>query len=102
ERENPNILSFQEILQVDSRQDDFYQTQYMLLQSRSLLKHVIEQGRLAAHAEFAAELKGRADAGAEATGLRMIDLLQRRIHVLPVRRSRLVKVAVDTHEPELS
>ncbi len=32
----PNILSFEDILQIESFNDDYFQTQYKLLQSRSL------------------------------------------------------------------
>jgi uncharacterized protein involved in exopolysaccharide biosynthesis len=35
ERADPNVLNFQEISQVDAGKDDYYQTQYKLLQSRS-------------------------------------------------------------------
>ncbi|MDH5406969.1 MAG: Wzz/FepE/Etk N-terminal domain-containing protein, partial [Candidatus Aminicenantes bacterium] len=35
ERENPRVLSFEEIFAIDASQQDFYQTQYKLIQSRS-------------------------------------------------------------------
>jgi len=38
----PNILSFDQVLQIDSMRDDFYQTQYRLLSGRGLADTVVE------------------------------------------------------------
>ena len=50
ERSDPTVLNFKEVQQVDAGRDDYYQTQYKLLQSRSLARNVIEQLNLLADA----------------------------------------------------
>ncbi len=57
DRENPNILSIEEVISLDSRDTNYYQTQYKLLQSRSLAKAVINKLNLANHKEFKGEEK---------------------------------------------
>ena len=54
DRENPNILAIKEVvsLNVDSRDTTYYQTQYKMLQSRSLAKAVIDTLNLAHNKEF--------------------------------------------------
>ena len=37
----PNILSFEQVFQIETMQDDFYQTQYRLLSGRTLADDVI-------------------------------------------------------------
>lgn len=100
ERENPNILTFQEVQLIDARQDDFYQTHLILLQSRSLLSRVIAEMRLAENPEFTALLRDTPEGAAR--DARMVDLLQSRLIIQPVRRSRLFRVIVDTGSPKLS
>jgi len=52
DRENPNILSIKEVMSMDAQDLDYYQTQYKILQSRSLVKAVINTLSLAHHQEF--------------------------------------------------
>ena len=54
EKENPNILSIKEVMELDASNADYYQTQYRILQSRSLAQAVIDRLGLATHPEFAA------------------------------------------------
>lgn len=70
---------------VENSNDDYYQTQYKLLQSRSLLEKV--------HADL--NLK-------EAKDLRSVGQLQGAITITPVLRSRLVNVRVNSYDPELA
>ncbi len=53
EKDNPNILSIEEVLSVDSSGTDYYQTQYKIIESRSLARKVIEKLNLATSEEFA-------------------------------------------------
>ena len=46
EKENPNVVDFKEVMAMDASSTDFYQTQYQMLQSQSLIQRVIEKGRL--------------------------------------------------------
>ena len=52
ERANPNILSVQEMFVIDPSGQDFYQTQYKILESRALAREVIKRLNLAEHPEF--------------------------------------------------
>ena len=52
EREKSNVLNFKDVTEVDAAKDDYYQTQYRLLQSRSLARRVIESLNLLQDPEF--------------------------------------------------
>jgi uncharacterized protein involved in exopolysaccharide biosynthesis len=41
EKENPNILSFKDVVSLERAEEDYYQTQYKILKSRNLAKRVI-------------------------------------------------------------
>src|SRR5437667_5597504 len=41
ERENPNVLTFKDVTEVNAQRDDYFQTQFSLLQSRSLARRVV-------------------------------------------------------------
>src|SRR3972149_7149055 len=53
ERENPNVVSIQEVMTLDAADTAYYQTQYKILQSRSLAKAAIDVLRLGEEPEFA-------------------------------------------------
>ncbi|MGZ7065848.1 MAG: Wzz/FepE/Etk N-terminal domain-containing protein, partial [Candidatus Aminicenantales bacterium] len=48
----PNILSFEQVFQIETMRDDFYQTQYRLLSGRTLADDVISRLKLYANEEF--------------------------------------------------
>lgn len=52
ERDAPNVVSFQEVLEQSEISDDYYETQYRLLQSRGLARRTIEALDLWAHPQF--------------------------------------------------
>lgn len=78
--------AYNDATKVEMSADDYYQTQYKLLRSRSLLKKVHRSLQLRNTEDFAA--------GPDALG--------GAIAVAPVLRSRLVNVLVDSHSPELA
>ncbi len=43
EKETPNVLSFKEVLALDTTDTDYYQTQYIVLKSRTLIKKVLKK-----------------------------------------------------------
>ena len=43
EKETPNILAFQEVLDLDTAAKDYYQTQYKILRSRTLARQVLQK-----------------------------------------------------------
>lgn len=73
---------------VENSNDDYYQTQYKLLQSRSLLERVYSDLSLDKSEDFAQP--------------RGVAKLQKSINIAPVLRSRLVNVRVDSHDPKLA
>ncbi len=52
EKENPNLVSIQEVMAVDSTGTDYYQTQYKIIESRVVARAVIERLDLANSPEF--------------------------------------------------
>ncbi len=50
--ENPQIVDFKEIFAVNTMDLDYYQTQYKILESRSLAKRVVQSLKLPEHPEF--------------------------------------------------
>ncbi len=50
--ENPQIVDFKEIFAVNTMDLDYYQTQYKILESRSLAKRVVQSLNLPEHPEF--------------------------------------------------
>lgn len=57
EKDNPNILSIQEVLQMDTSQTDYHQTQVNILRSKSLANEVIMRIDLEQSPEFKAPKK---------------------------------------------
>jgi capsular exopolysaccharide synthesis family protein len=111
EKQNPNVLNFQNVTEerAGAGIDDYYQTQYKLLQSRTLAQAVIQQLDLLNDPEYG----GPRDAdeiaaileqppGTDTTMEAAIDGLLARLTVQPIRNSRLVNVSVTSGTPELA
>lgn len=71
---------------IESKNDDYYQTQYKLLQSYSLTEKAYRQLGLENHPDFGGG----------------VELLQEAVAVQPVLRSRLVYVTASSFDPELA
>lgn len=80
--------STQSSTMVENSNEDYYQTQYRLLQSRSLMEKVYSDLKLAENIEFSQP--------------RGIAKLQDAISIAPVLRSRLVNVRAVSHDPQLA
>jgi len=52
EKENPNLVSIEEVMAVDSTGTDYYQTQYKIIQSRTVAREVIRRLDLKNSPEF--------------------------------------------------
>ncbi len=112
EREAPTVLNFQGITPEDKNGwgiDDYYQTQYKLLQSRSLARRVIEQLNLLNEPEYGGPRdKDKIEAilaqppGRDPTMEGAIGALLGRTTVQPIRNSRLVDVSVTSGSPDLA
>ncbi len=99
----PNILSFEDIFQIETFRDDYFQTQYKLLQSRSLAERTIERLKLWEKKEFSG--------GKEVTPedlknpvfrRKLIDRFLSRLEVKPIRMTRLVEVSFKAGDPVLA
>ncbi|MEE9219111.1 MAG: Wzz/FepE/Etk N-terminal domain-containing protein, partial [Acidobacteriota bacterium] len=103
---SPNILPFQDVLvSAPDRRNDFYQTQYGLIRSRSVARDVIASLRLDRNPEFEVDVSARAGPGLsaeEAAEAERIDLFLEMLDVSPVRNSRLVDVSFSSHDRVLS
>jgi len=107
ERE-PNILSFEDVFQIESFNDDYYQTQYKLLQSRALAGETIDRMRLYENKEFVkAVVKNRKRPVEDLTNDPLvrsgfIDEFLKRLTIRPVRKTRLVQTSFSDHDPKLA
>jgi len=52
EKENPNVVSIQEVMSVDASTSDYYQTQYKIIESRTIAREVINRLQLKDSEEF--------------------------------------------------
>jgi capsular exopolysaccharide synthesis family protein len=52
ERDDPKVVSFEQVLQQNNEFDDYYETHYQILQSRGLARRVIESLNLWSHPHF--------------------------------------------------
>jgi uncharacterized protein involved in exopolysaccharide biosynthesis len=52
EKDDPKVVSIQEVMTVDSSGLDYYQTQYKIIESRAVAREVIKRMRLAESEEF--------------------------------------------------
>jgi len=57
DKENPNVVSIQEVMAVDASGTDYYQTQYKIIESRSVAREVIKRLHLDESEEFFPEPK---------------------------------------------
>jgi capsular exopolysaccharide synthesis family protein len=126
ERDQPNVISFEEVLQQNSLTDDYYETQYQILQSRGLARRTIEALDLWDHPGFHTPPTrfsiGRMlmapvdmvrgwlepdtgvipDPGETADQTAVIDALLAGLGIEPVRFSRLVDITFTSTDPRLA
>ncbi len=101
----PNILSFEQVLQIETLRDDFYQTQYRLLEGRALAEDVIRRIKLYEHEEFIgdpAKRKAPADPSDAIFMENLVDSFLGRLEVKPVRMTRLVQVNFRAGDAQLA
>ena len=106
EENSPKVLPFQEVMaSVPDGRNDFYQTQYGLIQSRRVAGDVIADLGLAHEEEYRLTAPRRVRPGLKPEQVleaRRIDAFLRHLQVLPVRNSRLVDIAFSSHDPVLA
>ena len=110
EKENPNILDIKELYTIDSTAQDFYQTQYRILESRFIAKRVIEGLGLGQSREFKS---GGGLLGALAFWRKggqvennddgsLVNSFLDRLKVEPIRNTRLALVHFESTNPKLA
>jgi succinoglycan biosynthesis transport protein ExoP len=130
EKENPNVVSFQEVMAIDAFGTDYYQTQYKIIESRSVAKEVVKRLSLNESEEFSPkqtdgllftikrtinnwkksiasllrseDSRTAQDTADEEQSSDLVEELINRIEVNPVRNSRLVDVSFKAKDPVLA
>lgn len=112
EKENPNVVSIEEVMAVDASGSDYYQTQYKIIESRLVAREVIKRLRLDQSQEFCPPPKNavisllKTDETSKETqeyeqDSELVSDFISRIEVLPIRNSRLVDISFEAKDPVL-
>jgi exopolysaccharide transport family protein len=103
EREAPKVLNMQELLPIDMVSTDFYQTQYKILQSRSLALRVIQALNLSENPVFSPK-KSKKDSmlTKQEREARLVTKFVKTLKVDPIRNSRLVDLSFDSTDRQLA
>ena len=103
EREAPKVLNMQELLPIDMVSTDFYQTQYKILQSRSLALRVIQALNLSENPVFSPK-KSKKDSmlTKQEREARVVTKFLNILRVDPIRNSRLVDISFDSTDRQLA
>lgn len=115
ERENPNVIDFKEVLAMDASTTDYYQTQYKMLESQSLIESLIQKEKLEEDPFIRGLQRGRLRPLLKTFGENfswlhqfVVDpstpdlIIRRMLRIDPVRNSRLVRVSVLHPDPRRS
>lgn len=118
QKENPDIPSLQELLQVENLSDTYLETQYRILNSENLARRVISQMHLERLADFSTrhwwELRSTTQPGMASTtngkakgktlevDNEVLKKFQDRLDIEPLKRSRLVEVSFESSDPKLA
>lgn len=132
EKENPNVVSIEEVFAMDAADSDYSQTQFEILQSRTVARKVIERLNLGSSEEFNPQPKGDVvsvmkHTVRDAIGMvrlfvntlltpreqlektlsvesdaRLVDNFLGRLTIDPVRNSRVVNVRFKAKDPALA
>lgn len=113
QRENPNIVTVQQLFQLPSVSGDYLATQFRILRSDSLARQVIGQLHLDRTREFnppgrswpwqATSAAARKDSAFPTDAAHEEAVLTRfegRLDVRPIPESRLVQISFDSHQPK--
>jgi succinoglycan biosynthesis transport protein ExoP len=124
ESDNPNVVSFKEVINEEQTKADYYTTQYNILQSRSLARRTIDTLKLWSDDELAPSTKagivpmvvggvaslfgkepapaGIPDVNETAEQSKAIDAFLKRLTVSPVRNSRIVDVKFESKNADVA
>src|SRR5437879_1629972 len=89
DRESDNVLNIKDVFAVDGREQDYLQTQYKNLQSRSLIQAVVGKLSLEKDPRYARSVEP-------------VRAVAQDIAIAPIRLSRLVDVKVEHPDPQVA
>src|SRR2546423_15516302 len=94
ERENPNQLTVDDLFGIAASDQEFLQTQYVLLKSRGLADRVIRDARLLEDPDFyPAGIAGKSQAEIDKIRAGMVGRILGTLDVTPVRNTSLVEIS---------
>ena len=100
-----NILSFQDIFQIETFNDDYFQTQYKLLKSRTLANDTIDRLKLYENENFIGKPK-KAGVLPDKSDTRfrenLINIFLSRLGIVPISETRLVEVYFSANDPQFA
>ena len=103
ERENPNQMTVEDLFGIQFTDQEFMQTQYVLLKSRGLADRVIKEHNLLNDPDFyPAGVKGKTPAEIDRIRESMTGSVMGSIEVTPVRNTSLVDIAYIAPTPRLA
>jgi capsular exopolysaccharide synthesis family protein len=103
ERENPNQLTVDDLFGIAASDQEFLQTQYVLLKSRGLGERVIDDQKLLSDPEFYPPgIKGKTPAQIAQIRSQMAGAVVGPLDVVPVRSTSLVDVGYVSTSPRLA
>jgi succinoglycan biosynthesis transport protein ExoP len=103
ERENPNQLTVDDLFGIAASDQEFLQTQYVLLKSRGLAERVIDDQKLLSDPNFFPQgIRGKTEAQIAQARESMVGAVVGSIEVVPVRNTSLVEVSCISTAPELA
>ena len=127
ERDNPKVVKIEEVMAIDASSTDYYQTQYEILKSQELAERVIKRLNLYDNKEF--NRKPKIGLGTIIAAIRnfignaikniigskkeqkeyqvdetnqLIKAYLARLDIKPIRKSRLVNISFEAHDPQLA
>jgi len=103
DRESPKLLDLQQLAPADLGSEQFYQTQYKLLESRALARKVMEKLNLREHPRYG-KVFARLPEDPEPVEVQraeesLISNLLINLEITPIRNSRLVEVSFSDNDP---
>ncbi len=111
EVDEPNVVTFEEVIEEGRVNPDYYQTQYDVLASRSLARRTIERLGIWDHPDLGGSTEAAraasddgvmAGSAGSAARTRVVDRFLGRLRVAPVRNSRTVDVTFRSSSPEIA
>lgn len=96
DRTAPQVLDFRDVVPMDARGDDYFQTQFRVLRSRTLAERVVERMGLADDPDFA----GSGRAGGVSPRERAVRSFLSRLRVQRLTQSQIVTVSMEAARPE--